>query len=348
MLGVSLGVVAIVALGGLVQGITDALDSGLRTGGTDLTVFQAGVADAFFSSLDEEQTREKLRADPDVAAIEAGMVHVMPIGDQRFTLVFGVDPDGFTYKKEDVDGPPIREADEAGLGVLAARMLKKQHGDTLDIGGQAFRVINTFSTGVVMLDSGIAVRIDTLQRMLGREGRVTAFYLDLREDADPAQVAQRLETAHPELVAIADASEYRKVDISLEMASGAVWAVTLAAIVIGSVIVLNTMWMTVLERTREIGVLRAVGWSRRQVMATVLIESLAIGVAAMLVGAGLGVGLAELVARAPVTSQFVEPSFGAGPFAIAGAAALLLSVLGGALPAWRAARVSPAEALRYE
>ncbi len=348
MLGVALGVVAIVALGALVQGVTAAVDESLKTGGTDLTIFQAGVADAIFSSLEEAPTRAKLEADPDVVAIEAGLAHVMPIGGQRFTLVFGVDPGGFTYKKEDVDGPPIREADEVGLGVLAARMLKKKRGDTLDISGRTFRIVNTFSTGVAMLDSGIAIRLDTLQKMLGREGSVTAFYLDLREGVDPAVVADRLEAAHPELAAIASAAEYGKVDSGLEIARGAVWAVTLAAIIIGSVIVLNTMWMTVLERTREIGVLRAVGWSRGQVMATVLIESVAIGAAAMIVGAALGVLLAEGVARAPVTSQFVRPSFGTGQFALAGGAALVLSVIGGALPAWRAARISPAEALRYE
>ena len=68
------------------------------------------------------------------------------------------------------------------------------------------------------------------------------------------------------ITCIADASEYNKVDQGLEMARGTVWAISFIAIVIGSIIVTNTMWMSVLERTREIGVLRAVGWSRRRVV----------------------------------------------------------------------------------
>jgi putative ABC transport system permease protein len=348
VLGVALGVIAIVALGALVQGMNDSIDSGLKLGGADLAVFQAGVAADLLSSLDERETRAKLLTDPDVVSVAAGMSHIMPVGDQRFTVVIGVEPEGFTYNPQYVDGPPIREADEAGLGAVAARTFKKQRGDTIEIGGRTFRIVSTFNTGVIIYDAAITIRIDTLQQMLGREGRATAFFLDLRPGADAKVVAQRIEAAHPELVAIAGAAEYRKVDMGLEVARGAVWAVTLAAVIIGSVIVLNTMWMSVLERTREIGVLRAVGWSPRLVLSAVLIESLAVGVAALVVGAGLGVALARLIVLAPVVAQFVRPTFAATQFVLAGVSAVLLSLVGGALPAWRATRISPAEALRHE
>ncbi len=348
ILGVSLGVIAIVALGAIVQGIHGSIDRGLRLGGAELTVFQAGVAADIFSRLDERETRRKLLADPDVQNVAAGLSHVMPVEGQRFTVVIGVETDGFTYSTDYVDGPPIRAADECSLGALAARTLKKNKGDTLEVAGRKFRIISTFNTGVVIYDAAMTLRLDVLQQMLGREGDVTAFFLDLRDGADPDAVGRRLEATNPELVAINGANQYRKVDMGLEVAQGAVWAVTLAAVIIGSVIVLNTMWMTVLERTREIGVLRAVGWSRRAVLGVILAESLLVGIAAYGLGAALGVGLAWVVTLAPVVSQFVAPVFAPQPFILAGLAAALLSALGGALPAWRAAQVSPAEALRYE
>lgn len=348
VLGVALGVIAIVAFGALVEGVRDAIDAGLRIGGADLIVFQAGVAADFLSALDEQTTRAKLQADPDVMSAAAGLMHIMPVGSQRFTVVMGVEPEGFTYSATYVEGPPIRAADEAGLGVLAAKTLGKRIGDTLTLADRTFHIVSIFHTGVVVYDAAIAVRLDTLQGLLGREGQVTAFLLDLRPEAQAATVAARLEAAHPELVAIANAAEYRKVDIGLEVSQGAVWAITVLAVVIGSVIVLNTMWMTVLERTQEIGVLRAVGWSQRDVLGMVLCESLAIGVLALLVGTALGVAAAHLIARAPMAAQFVRPSFGVLHFALAGAAAVLLSGLGGALPAWRVTRISPAEALRHE
>lgn len=348
VLGVALGVVAVIALGSLVEGLHSGIDAGLRLGGADLTVFEAGVAADILSSLDQEATRTKLLADPDVVKVAAGLSHIMPIGGQRFTVLIGVEAGGFTYNTEYVDGPPIHDADHASLGAIAARTFQKKQGDTIEIGGRTFRIVSIFHTGVVIYDAAICVRIDALQQMLGREGQATAFFLDLKPGTDVAAVGHRLEAAHPELVAISGAAEYHKVDTGLQVAQGTVWAVTLAAVIIGSVIVLNTMWMTVLERTREIGVLRAVGWSRRNVLAVVMIESLVVGLAALLVGVGLGVGLAKLIVHMPVVAQFVKPTFAPTPFVIASLSAVLLSVLGGALPAWRAARISPAEALRHE
>src|SRR5262245_31125829 len=348
VLGVALGVVAIVAFGAIVQGVRNSIESGLKLGGAQLVVFQAGVAADLLSSLDEDATRAKLLADPDVVRVAAGLSHIMPVGNQRFTVVLGGEPDGFMYSSDYSDGPPIRAPDEAGLGVVAAKSLGKRPGDTLEIGGRVFRVISIFHTGVVIYDAAITVHLRTLQEMLGREGQVTAMFLELRPGANVAQVAARLEAAHPELVAISNASEYRKVDVGLETSQGAVWAITVLAVLIGSVIVLNTMWMTVLERTHEIGVLRAVGWSRGAVQAMVLRESLVIGLIALVVGCGVGVAIAKLIVLAPVAAQFIRPSFGVLHFVLAGGAAVLLSVLGGALPAWRAARISPAEALRYE
>lgn len=348
VLGVALGVVAIVAFGALVKGVRDSIDSGLRLGGAELAVFQAGVAADLFSALDEGMTRSKLLADPDVVRVAAGLSHIMPVGNQRFTVVLGVEPDGFTYSTDYIDGPPIRAVDEAGLGVLAAKTLGKMVGDTLEMGGRRFRIVSTYRTGVVIYDAAVTVHLKTLQEMLGRENQVSAFFVDLRPEANTPEVSARIEAAHPELVAISNAAEYRKVDVGLQASQSAVWAITVLAVVIGSVIVLNTMWMTVLERTHEIGVLRAVGWSRGQVQAMVLRESLVIGLCALVVGCLLGVAAAKLIVYAPVATQFIKPSFGILHFVLAGCAAVLLSVIGGALPAWRAARISPAEALRYE
>jgi putative ABC transport system permease protein len=277
----------------------------------------------------------------------------MPIEGQRFTVLIGVEgeKDGvasFTFEREKVYGAPIRNEDECSLGVIAARQLRRQIGDRIRIGDRDFRVVSTFSTGVVIYDAAVCIELSALQRMLGREGRVTAFFVDLRDGANPESTAARLEAANPGIVAISGASQYKKVDIGLETAEAIVRGVTLAAIIIGSIVVLNTMWMTVLERTREIGLLRAVGWSSAGVIRLVLIESILAGLIALAVGSSLGVLLAELIARAPPASQLFRPVYAPGQFAVAAAATLALSVLGGALPAWRAAHISPAEALRYE
>ncbi len=348
VVGVSVGVVAIVALSALVAGIRNSIDAGIRIGGADLAIFEAGVSADILSSLDAEKTRAALRADPDVVAVTAGMSHIMPIEGQRFTVLIGVESDSFTFDPRQVQGGPIQRDDEASLGAVAARRFNKKLGDTIRVGDQDLRIVSIFTSGVIIYDGAVLMHLPAMQRMLGRAGQATALFVDLRPGVDVAAVGRRIEQHNPGLVAIASAAEYNKVDVGLETATAVVSVVTLASIVIGSIIVLNTMWMAVLERTREIGVLRAVGWSRRDVIGTILMESGAVGVAALVLGISLGVALAEILARTPVAGQFLRPAYELRAFVLAGAAAVILSMVGGALPAWRAARVSPAEALRYE
>jgi len=91
-----------------------------------------------------------------------------------------------------------------------------------------------------------------------------------------------------------------------------------------------------------------VGWSRRSVVILIVLESVAVALIACVLGCIGGVGLAQLSARLPVATQFVDPVFEMSLFGLALAAAVPLGVLGGVLPAWRAARISPVEALRHE
>jgi putative ABC transport system permease protein len=78
------------------------------------------------------------------------------------------------------------------------------------------------------------------------------------------------------------------------------------------------------------------------------LEAAGVGVVAWVIGSLAGSGLAELTTRMPASEQFIRPAYTVGPYLLALAAAVILSVIGALLPAWRAARISPAEALRYE
>jgi len=104
----------------------------------------------------------------------------------------------------------------------------------------------------------------------------------------------------------------------------------------------------VLERIREIGILRAVGWRARRVALLVLGEALAICLVALGLGLGLGLAAAELFTRRGAVSQLVQPEFTAGVFAWGLAFACGVGLLGAAYPVWRAVRLTPIAALRYE
>jgi putative ABC transport system permease protein len=111
---------------------------------------------------------------------------------------------------------------------------------------------------------------------------------------------------------------------------------------------LNTMLMSVLERTREIGVLRALGWRRARVLGMILQESLVLGVVGGVCGIFMGLGLGELLGMVPGTYGSIDLTYAPQLFVQAVVVALIAGVLGGLYPAWRATRMRPVEALRYE
>lgn len=348
-LGVAVGVVAIVALATIVRGLWDEVDAGLHLDEGDLVVFRADTAADILSVLDEAETRARLTALPDVSAVTATLWHVLPLEGHAFCLMLGMRLDEQDARATRlIDGRSPRADDEVVLGSIARKMLGKDVGDTLRIRDETYHVVGIFHVNVVFFDGAVVMSLPRLQHLAGREGRVTAFQVQLRPGADVTALAEQIEHTYPELVAISGASEYSKVDAGLEVARGMVWAVSFVAVVIGAIIIANTMWMTVLERTREIGVLRAVGWSRRRIVGMVVGEAAGVGLLAWLVGSVLGAGLARLAMSLPVAQQFVRPTFSPGTFVRAAVVAVVLSVIGALIPAWRAARISPAEALRYE
>jgi putative ABC transport system permease protein len=106
--------------------------------------------------------------------------------------------------------------------------------------------------------------------------------------------------------------------------------------------------MSIYERTREIGTLRALGWRKRRILGQVVQESLLLCLAAGLFGSILGVVLVWLVGRVPVVNAYLTIRWEASIFLQSVGLALAVGLVAGLYPAWRASRMQPVEALRYE
>ena len=136
--------------------------------------------------------------------------------------------------------------------------------------------------------------------------------------------------------------------MQLRLAKVMAWATTALAIVLGSVGVLNTMLMTVFERTAEIGVLRALGWRRRRVLTMILGEAVCLGVFGAVLGMILAVVGMRLILLEPTARGFIDPNIPAPVLGMGLIVGFALSILGGVYPAVRAAALDPSEALRHE
>ena len=349
-IGVAAGVVAIVAFSTIVRGLWNSVEQTIHIGGTDLLIMQANIAADLLSVLDEAETQEKLLSVPGVEQAIGTLWHVVPTRDTPFCLIVGLSRDDMGVDPDLLlRGRYPENENEVLLGWITAKyVLEKDVGDTVEILDQPYEIVGVFRSDSIFIDAALVMKLPRLQELALKDGQVTLFQVHVREGFDVKAVSDEIERRYPEVVSIGEAAEYSKADQGLVMADSLIWAVSFVAIVIGGIFVANTMWMSVLERTHEIGVLRAVGWTRRRIVVMIILEAAGLGVIAAAIGCPAGIGLAKLSATLPVAVQFIQPVVTVEPFLIALTVAVVLSVLGALIPAWRAARMSPAEALRYE
>ena len=161
-------------------------------------------------------------------------------------------------------------------------------------------------------------------------------------------VANRLQAHFPGIAAITEPGQAIKVDTSSRLIISTGWIVSILALIVGGIGVTNTMAMSVFERTREIGILRAVGWPVSRIGAMILSEAVGICLFALAVGCALGVLAAQVFVDHSALSGLIAPSYTASTFAWGLAFALGVGVVGALYPTWRAIRLAPIEALRHE
>jgi putative ABC transport system permease protein len=316
-------------------------------------VVRAGASNQLSSSLDIKMA-EQLRQVEGVAEVSPSLVDTIGFEDKNLVsvLVNGWVPGSILFQGLRVlDGRALKEGDQKQvmLGRVLALSLEKKAGETLQVAGVPFHVAGVFESDSWFENGGLIMPIETLQSMIGREGQVTGFLIRAT-DSSPASVAalrRRIESGISGVAAM-DARDHVQNDTQIRLAKAMAWTTAAVALVLGSVGMLNTMLMSIFERTREIGILRAVGWRRRRVLALVLGEALAIALIGTLLGGILAILGLRAITLAPTARGFINPNLPPAVLVIALAMGVGLSLLGGLYPAARAAALEPTEALRYE
>jgi putative ABC transport system permease protein len=168
------------------------------------------------------------------------------------------------------------------------------------------------------------------------------------EGTDIEALATRIEAAIPNASATTAAEFDKVVGSSVSILNAILVGVALISLVVGGLSVINTMAMTVAERTREIGIRRAIGGSRARVIRELVSEAGLIGLLGGLLGLGLGAVVVWVADEAGRGSGMVLFLLTPQTAVFAVLFSTILGVLAGIIPAWNAARLDPVAALRYE
>jgi putative ABC transport system permease protein len=361
VLGVSVSVAAIVALLSVTLGMRKSVNSYMEESGASLVVMSRGAADLAFSRVQPEQV-EAIAALPGVDGVGRAVFTALlapRLAEGRRGLgplfVFGRFFEERTmqkYGKSLVRGRLPRAPSEVLFGEYAADRLGVRLGDRLPLferqhlGIADYEVVGIFRSGIAWENLATVVHGPAVQEELNAGGRVSLLFV---YTAPPAAESVRaaIDAGQPDLAALPAGEFASRFAEQMKYIDDFVAIVTVVALVIGVLGVLNTMMMSVSERVREIGTLRALGWSRARVVRVVIHEGVLLSIAGGLLGLGLGYAGTEALLRW-FHNRILVAHYEAATFLKAGGVAVGMGLLGAFYPGLKASSLRPVEALRHE
>jgi len=350
--GIGMAIGAFVGLVGFSNAFERAWLRLYTSSGTDIAIIQQTFLN---TSLDESAT-VKVKALPMVAQATPLIYNVMDLTPDVNALVYGWKANSYEFESlQLLSGRAFQDGHaEVMLGDILASTLNKKPGDTLAIQGSPFTVVAIYHGGSALEAGAVIMPLDQLQQLSSLQGKVSTIHVRLRPapageapDAYVKRAQAEIEAALPGLRAV-PAAERAGNNQFVRLAHASAWGTSSIALLIGILGIANTMAMSVFERTREIGILRALGWKRRQVMLLIQFEASVLGLGGGFLGVAVGWGALHLLAALPQTAGMVSAAFPLPLVAEALGISILAGLVAGALPAWRGAKLSPVEALRHD
>jgi putative ABC transport system permease protein len=362
ILGVAVAMATVVSLRGVAHGFERSFRHNFEHREADLLVTQTGVSDQLRSDIDE-RIGPKIAAIPGVRRVTAGLVEFVDM--QRGESTLSAIINGWTLGGSQFDdltmlsGRELRSGERRKiiLGKILAENLKKQVGDFVEIQRYQFEIVGIYQSFTPHENGGGVVPLTELQELMLRRGSVTGFTVVLESAENKEEMLELVRSQINDLkddegvpyrISAQTTREYVSKALPIRLAHGMAWVTSFIALLIGAISMLNTMIMSVMERTKEIGILRAIGWRMRRVVYMVMGEAMLLSLAATGVGTMAAYGVLRFLSVHPQTSTFITGELAPIVLLEGLVMTLVVALCGGSYPAFRAARWLPSEALRHE
>ena len=362
--GIALGIFAVVVMGGMSEQMNLVVDKSLDLMADNIRIEPDGTFGGI-GTLDESTVSQVKRV-PGVSDAFGVLVTVLDPegGNGGFStdMVFGILPEKQFKDAKLTSGRYLVPGDgyKVVIGSSIARKFNLKVGDELELKSKRLQrtssITNTRNVSVVgileytgsMFDSAVQIPLDRAQKFYKLENTVSLIYAKPATGTDPSDLAKRIELSVEKVKSKSPEQLRKEIEGQLVIFSLITISAAVLAAVIGGLSVMNTMLMSVSERTKEFGLLKALGAERKTILLMTMGEAALMGVIGGITGIVSGAGIVH----------FLNKSFeaqGSALFAITPRLviigllfATILGIVCGTYPAYRATKMSPMEALRYE
>ena len=364
IIGIAIGIATIVALGLITAGMQDSVQTTFNEGGAEITVSNSttvggnngminqatvnelknisGVIDVTGElSYSESSNKPSQGGGPSNGGPNNG-------GSGMANSVIGINSDKLSLAGiKNINGSAFKNnAHEAIVGSQYAVMNNLSIGDSVSISNTNFKIVGTYETGSIFVDGAIYVPLDTLQNLTGTDG-VSSVLVKTDEGANDTLISDEIEDKHYDLTTLTSEEMSLMMNDVSSILDTASLAVSGLAIIVGAIGIVNTMVMTVYERTKEIGVLKSIGWKPKRILLMIMGETLVLTTLSFIVGAIFGILVSEIGVLLIGSDKF-SLGFNPNTFILAFGITIFVGLVGGIYPAYKASKLAPTEALRYE
>jgi putative ABC transport system permease protein len=349
ILGISVGIAAVVALVGISRGFSKSWETGMKARGTDVVVSNMGsslIPKPFNASV-----RDRIAHLPHVAATSGILVDVTSVENAQMIMVSAREWGGFTWNNlKLISGRMPHDATEPAvlLGRTAAEVLKKKVGDKIQLETGELSVVGIVDGNAWVENGSVILALPVFQEITGNQDKINIIDVHATPSTsakDLERLCEEINRLVPEGRAVPAGDHIAKSE-AYRMVQAMSWGTSLLAVLVGVLGVMNTMLMTVFERTQEICVLLALGWQRGRIIRMVLLESALLGLLGGAVGVLIGAIGVKVLGMTPAIHGLLEPDLSVSLLAISVAIAVGVGVISGLYPAWRSSRLVPSRALQ--
>jgi putative ABC transport system permease protein len=374
LLGIIVGIGAVVALISLGNGMEAAISDALQSFGPNKVYVapnsgNTGFGGAGFGESLTENDLEAIRNVKNVKYAIPVLVKSLPVeydGETKILTIMGIPPKEsktFFSDVQSIDISSGRFISEGEKYTIAAGYLIEKDTFSKDaklkskfiIKDTEFRVVGFFKKiGNPQDDSQLYMSIDTLREITNDPEGITAIMVEAYENPDQVakDIEAKLDKEHGKDTFMAMTTEQVQEQIQsifgvMSIVLGGIASISLLVAGFG---IMNTMLMSVLERTREIGIMKAIGATNRKIMMVFLVETATLGLIGGVLGilfgsiVYLGISYAATNFLGIQLAMFISPSL----IILSLLFSMVVGTASGLYPAWRASKLNPVEALRYE